>query len=161
MTGRRPKQSDLDVLTANVYKAELHVQESRLPSFQADHFRSPGAGLMSAHDRSYGPSGRRFRPRLEGLELRDLPSSMAVQGVVSSSDRVNGPHLNLIVEHDARRTLPDREARLAERDQRASGRNQRLERVELARLELQQTRRNERIEDRHRGVDRLPMIVSM
>ena len=40
---------------------------------------------------------RRYRPSLDGLEARDLPSTLAVVGETAGKHRPTAPHLNLVV----------------------------------------------------------------
>src|SRR5262249_5145245 len=43
---------------------------------------------------------RRYRPSIEGLEARDLPSSLQVVGPTPGERQAKGPYLNLIVVRD-------------------------------------------------------------
>jgi hypothetical protein len=115
---------------------------------------------MRAHDPTFGPRGRRFRPGIEALELRDLPSGVLVHGAQSSGDHGVGPYLNLIVEMGSRHTPPSRDDRLARRHYRAPRPDRRLGNIELARRELHQKIRDERIDDRLDGAHRNPVFVA-
>jgi hypothetical protein len=51
---------------------------------------------------------RRYRPCLEGLEARDLPSTLHVVGPVQDKGGAKGPYLNLIVQKDSSAGTADR-----------------------------------------------------
>jgi hypothetical protein len=115
---------------------------------------------MHAHDPTFGPRGRRFRPGIEGLEPRDLPSGVVVHGARSSRDPVGGPYLNLIVEMGSRHSPRSRGDLLLDRHDRAARPDRSLGRIELLKRELHQTIRDERIDDRLDGAHRHPTFLA-
>jgi hypothetical protein len=54
------------------------------------------------------PRKRRYCPCLEGLEVRDLPSTLHVVGAGQGQGDTKGPHLNLVVQETSRSTASRR-----------------------------------------------------